>query len=80
MAEIGVYEAKTHLAKLLERVEKGERFIITRHGRPVAELRPVSYRSREDILGAIEGIKAFASTHRLRGLLLRDMIREGRKR
>jgi prevent-host-death family protein len=38
MSEIGAYEAKTHLPKLLERVEKGERFVITRHGRPVAEL------------------------------------------
>ena len=41
MAEVGAYEAKTHLSRLLERVEKGERFIITKHGRPVAELKPV---------------------------------------
>ena len=41
MEMIGAYEAKTHLAKLLERVERGERLTITRHGRPVAQLIPV---------------------------------------
>ena len=42
MADIGAYDAKTHLPKLLERVEKGERFVITRHGKPVAEIRPTA--------------------------------------
>jgi prevent-host-death family protein len=32
MAEIGAYDAKSRLSELLERVEKGERFVITRHG------------------------------------------------
>ncbi|MBA2491276.1 MAG: type II toxin-antitoxin system prevent-host-death family antitoxin [Gammaproteobacteria bacterium] len=36
--EIGIYEAKTHLASLIARAEKGERITITRHGRPVAVL------------------------------------------
>lgn len=30
MSEIGSNEAKRHFQKLLERVEKGERFVITR--------------------------------------------------
>ncbi len=37
---IGAFEAKTQLPRLLRRVQAGERFIITRHGRPVAELVP----------------------------------------
>ncbi len=41
MTHIGAYEAKTHFPKLLARVQKGERFVITRHGRPVAELVPL---------------------------------------
>ena len=40
MAEIGAFEAKTHLPRLLKRVQAGERFVITRHNRPVAELIP----------------------------------------
>ena len=42
METIGAYEAKTHLAKLLERVGRGEHLIITRHGKPVAQLIPVT--------------------------------------
>ena len=37
---VGVHEAKTHLSDLLRRVEAGETVVITRRGRPVAELRP----------------------------------------
>ena len=38
MEMIGAYEAKTHLAKLLKRVVRGEHLTITRHGKPVALL------------------------------------------
>ena len=40
MTEIGVYEAKTHLSKLLKRVENGESFSITNRGRVVAVMGP----------------------------------------
>jgi prevent-host-death family protein len=35
---VGAFEAKTHLSKLLDAVEAGKRVIITRHGKPAAEL------------------------------------------
>lgn len=41
---VNVHEAKTHLSKLLERVENGETIVIARAGRPVAELRAVTPR------------------------------------
>lgn len=41
MAEIGIYDAKTHFPKLVARAQRGERITITKHGRAVAELRPV---------------------------------------
>ena len=37
---IGSYEAKTHLPAILNRVEQGEQFTITRHGVAVAVLLP----------------------------------------
>ena len=40
MSRIDAVEAETRLFELLERVEKGERFTITRNGRAVAEMRP----------------------------------------
>ena len=41
MKQVGAFEAKTHLPKLLDLVAQGERIAITRRGRPVAMLVPV---------------------------------------
>jgi len=38
---VNVHDAKTHLSKLLERVEKGEEVILARAGKPVAKLVPI---------------------------------------
>lgn len=40
MAEriVNIHEAKTHLSRLVERVEAGEEVVIARAGRPVARL------------------------------------------
>jgi prevent-host-death family protein len=35
---IGVAEAKRRFAELVDRVQRGERFIVSRHGRPVVAL------------------------------------------
>jgi prevent-host-death family protein len=40
MQEIGAFEAKNTLGTLLDRVERGEEIVITRHGKPVARLIP----------------------------------------
>ena len=40
--EIGAFEAKTRLSELLDR---GQVYVITKRGRPVAELRPVPGRT-----------------------------------
>ena len=39
MATYGVAEAKNNFTHLLDRAESGEQLTITRHGKPVAELR-----------------------------------------
>ena len=52
MESVGVYEAKTHLPRLLERVLRGESLTITRHGRPVARLVPVEDDERDRALRA----------------------------
>ncbi len=36
--EIGLFDAKTHFSQIVARVEAGERFLITRHGKAVAEI------------------------------------------
>ena len=77
--EIGAYDAKTRLAELLTRVEKGERIVITRHGRPVAQLVPVQGGADRTVNQAVDELRAFRSAHRLGAeLTLRDLIEEGR--
>ena len=56
MSTVTAYEAKTHLPRLLREVERGERIVITRHGKPVAELVPVTDR-KPDIPETIERMK-----------------------
>lgn len=51
--QASVHEAKTHLSRLLEAVERGERVVITRNGVPAAELVPV--RSARVRLGSLKG-------------------------
>jgi prevent-host-death family protein len=43
---VNIHEAKTHLSRLVERVEAGEEVVIARAGRPVARL--VRYRARTE--------------------------------
>ena len=38
--QVNIHEAKTHLSRLLERVESGEEIVIGRAGKPVARLVP----------------------------------------
>ncbi len=41
---VNVHEAKTHLSRLLEAVERGEEVVIARSGKPVARLVPARSR------------------------------------
>jgi prevent-host-death family protein len=78
MREIGAYQAKTHLPKLLEQVEKGERFVITRHGRAVAELGPVGQRTESDVRRAIKDLRSLRDELTRRGVRLSDLLHEER--
>lgn len=77
MSEIGAYDAKTHLPALLNRVQKGERFTITRHGQPVAELVPVRQRDEEKIRGAIARMRAHRAELAKQGVSLKDILEPG---
>ena len=80
MDSVGAHELKTHLSKLLDRVEQGERITISRRGKPVAVLQPVEQTGDASmtVKEAIDGLKAFREQHPLDGLSIREMIDEGR--
>jgi prevent-host-death family protein len=60
MREIQASEAKVHLPRFLDDVERGETLIITRHGRRIARIVPEVERRQEEI------DKALAAIHELR--------------
>ena len=79
MDTVGAYEAKTQLSKLLERVMKGERIAITKHGVPVAVLQPPDPGKSGDIKEVIAEIRKYRKEHSLKGHSLRELMEEGRR-
>jgi prevent-host-death family protein len=52
---INIHEAKTHLSRLVARVEAGEEIVLARGGRPVARLVPMTVRTHPRRLGRLRG-------------------------
>jgi prevent-host-death family protein len=78
METVGIYEARTRLSELIEKVGKGEEVTVTRHGVPVARIIPVDGEKKLAVRDAIEAMERFGRGKSLRGLSLKKMIREGR--
>jgi len=76
--EVGAYEAKTHLPALLERVARGERITITKHGRPIARLVPIERTGPDRRRETIERLKHFREGHTL-DVPVKQLISEGRR-
>lgn len=55
--EVQASEAKTHFARLLDEVERGETIVINRHGRAIARIVPEARVRQQEIDRAIEDIK-----------------------
>ena len=79
MKEVGAFEAKSRLGRLLDWVEAGEEVIITRRGRAVARLFPP-----KEPFDAERGLRAALRVRQMRqgvtlqGLKIRDLINEDR--
>lgn len=57
---MGVFEAKTHFAQLIERAIHGEETLITRLGKIVAKIVPVSATNLESAKSAVIRLRALA--------------------
>ena len=79
MQTMGAFEAKTLFSSLLEQVEQGEEFLITRHGHPVAKLMSVKSHGRKHVHGTIQRLKALSQTNTLDGLDWKALRDEGRR-
>jgi prevent-host-death family protein len=54
-AHFNMHEAKTHLSRIIERVERGEEVIIDRAGTPVAKIIPLVRRADRTAIGSLAG-------------------------
>lgn len=82
METVGSFEAKTHLPKLLERVARGERITITKHGKPVAMLVPAQPSEERDAKAVVAEFRAYSERAGRTlgpGATFRDLIDEGRR-
>lgn len=79
MKTVGAYEAKTHLPRLLDEVERGERITITKHGRPVAVLVPPGRTGVPDPESLLREMRELRKRNRLRGVTIRELIDDGRR-
>jgi prevent-host-death family protein len=76
---VGAYEAKTHLARLLDEAAAGETIAITKHGVTVALLVPPGAPPRPDVGVVIDKLREIRKGITLGpGLTIREMIEEGR--
>ena len=79
MEQVGAYEAKTHLPKLLERAAQGHRITITKHGVPIAVLGPYDPEKDANKEATIEELLQFREKNVLVGSTVRELIEEGRR-
>jgi prevent-host-death family protein len=54
-AHFNMHDAKTHLSRIIERVERGEEIIIDRAGTPVAKIIPLVRRVNRTAIGSLAG-------------------------
>ena len=80
MTTVGSYEAKTHLPQLLDRVSRGEKILITRHGQAVAMLVPPVIERKPDVRHVVGTMRELRKGVTLGpDLTIRQLIEEGRR-
>lgn len=80
MALVGAFEAKTHLSDLLDRVSRGEKITITRHGVPAAMLIPVEEtRAKLTHEEIVDGMRKLRKRVKTGKMSVRGMVAEGRR-
>lgn len=80
MASVGAFEAKTHLSDLLDRVARGEKITITRHGIPAALLIPVEEKQvKPTHREIVEAMRALRKRVKPGKMTVREMVKEGRR-
>jgi len=79
---IGVYDLKNRLSSVLEEVMQGKEVTVTKHGRPIARIAPITAPGSEGRAAAVSAIHELGSRVRKSGgkASARQLIDEGRDR
>lgn len=80
MITVGIFEAKSSLGQLVQRAAAGEVVILTRRGKPVAELRaPQADIGHENTVQVIEALRKFRRANRVGAFDIGKLVAEGRR-
>ncbi len=76
--EIGSFDAKAQLSKLLQGVKRGERYTITLRSEPIADLIPSENISRRNRQSAVEAMRNIRKVKGISAEQIAAWIAEGR--
>ena len=79
--QIGTFEAKTHFSKIIEKVEQGADYIVTRRGKPVAKIIPFNKETPMTRTEAFEKLIEMRKHYRGKpgSFNIREAIEDGRR-
>jgi prevent-host-death family protein len=78
--QIGAFEAKTHFSQIIDKVEHGADFVVTKRGKPVAKIIPFQKEREMTRQEAFEKLKEMRKLYRGKpgSFNIREAIEEGR--
>jgi len=80
MITVGIFEAKANLGALAQSAAEGEVVVLTRRGKPVAEIRsPEGEISSAESRQAVAGLRAFRKNLAVEAFDLKELVAEGRR-
>ena len=81
IVQIGAFDAKTHFSQILEKVENGDDFIVTRRGKPVAKIIPYEEKKQMTRKEVFEELREMRNFYRGKpgDFNIREAIEDGRK-
>ena len=79
--QIGAFEAKTHFSRIINEVENGADYVITKRGKPVAKIIPFKVEKEMTFKEAVEGLMEMRKLYRGEpgSFNIREAIEDGRR-
>jgi prevent-host-death family protein len=79
--QIGAFEAKTHFSQIINEVERGADYVVTRRGKPVAKIIPFEQKPEMTFHEACDKLREMRKLFRGEpgSFNIREAIEEGRR-